>query len=347
MPRSLVTGACGFIGTHLVDVLHEAGHEIIATDHPSACEKDDRDRGRYPSHVKSKAATLVPCDVTKKETLKALPKDIDYVFHIAAIFNYSTPYDILHLVNVTGTKNLLDTLIENGGVKRMINWGAAGVYAAPNGGKQLPITETWPIVPENNYLKTKWEQECLVREYCEQKKLPSCHVRPAGVYGQRAVYGGGQMLMQLAKMKSIAVPKNFTFRAPFVHARDVARAALFIGTREDTLNESFNTDLSHLTNVELMQFIAEETGRKAKLLPSIPVGVFRGVMVGAATLIGWTAKLTKNTKPMLEKDSTKYVGRDYWYSCDKLTKLGFTHEYPDARKGIHEVLEWYKANGYL
>lgn len=346
MSKSLVTGACGFIGSHMVDILHEAGHEIVATDLPAACEKDDRTRGRYPSLVKAAGANLIPCDLTQKDTLKALPKDIDYVFHIAAIFNYSTPYDILRRVNVDGTCNLLDTLMENGGVKRFVNWGAAGVYDPPDGKKQLPITEEWPVKPSNNYLRSKWEQEVLVREYFEKHKLPSCHLRPAGVYGSRGVYGGGQLLMQTAKMKSLAIPRNFTFRMPFVHARDVARAALFIGQKEEALNQSYNLDDTHLNNVEFMQIMAEETGRQAKLLPPVPVGVVRTAAIAGATVMGWWAAISK-TAPALEKDSTKYFGRDYWYSNEKLKKLGFTFEYPDVRKGIHETLEWYRDNGYL
>ena len=109
-PLALVTGACGFIGSHLCEVLAEAGMMVRATDLPEVCKVDDRVRGRYPSVVRKSGAELVEADLTRPETLKGLLDGVDRVFHLGALFDYSAPFAELERVNVGGTRNLLGEL---------------------------------------------------------------------------------------------------------------------------------------------------------------------------------------------------------------------------------------------
>ena len=127
-PRSLVTGSCGFMGTHMVEMLVAAGHEVIATDLESAWADDDRKAGRFPSVVKAAGVQFIASDLTKPETLDPLVKDLDYVFHIASVFSYSAPWSVLRHVNVDGTRALLDKLlVASPNLKRIVVWGAAGL----------------------------------------------------------------------------------------------------------------------------------------------------------------------------------------------------------------------------
>src|SRR5262245_2726666 len=144
-PLSLVTGACGFMGTHMVEILTEAGHRVRATDLAQSYDHDDIRTGRFPSILKKLNVEFVPADVTNRETVEKILKDVEYVFHIAAVFSYSASWEILHRVNVEGTRHLLELLKQVPTFKKLVLWAAGGVYRFPKGPEDLPLTEQSPI----------------------------------------------------------------------------------------------------------------------------------------------------------------------------------------------------------
>jgi nucleoside-diphosphate-sugar epimerase len=344
-PLSLVTGACGFMGTHMVEVLAEAGHRVRATDLPGAWASDDRKVGRFPSVVRAAGAEIVPADITKPETLVDLAKDVDYVFHIAAVFNYSAPMSVLERVNVGGTKNLTDEVLRHGKVKRLVLWGAGGVYGVPEPGR--PIVEDMPAKPMNNYLRSKDQQEKLVMELGTSKGLPWTIIRPTGVYGPRAVYGGGQMIMGPAGMKVVAIPANFTARIPFVHVRDVVRAALHLATEPQAKGQIYNlNDDTQMSTVDYMRHVSALMGSFFVKLPPVPIKPLKRVLVAAAKASQTAARRLGTTSP-IEADTIAYLGEDFTYSNDKLKGAGFKFLYPDARDGVRDTIEWYRKEGWL
>ncbi|HSA58775.1 MAG TPA: NAD(P)-dependent oxidoreductase [bacterium] len=344
-PVSLVTGACGFMGTHMVDVLAEAGHTIRATDLAQSYDHDDIKTGRFPSVLKKRGVEFIPADVTNRETLEKILHDVEYVFHIAAIFSYSAPWDILYRVNVEGTRHLLELLQKVPSFKKMVLWAAGGVYRFPRGPADLPITEKSSIEPQNNYLKSKWEQECLVRDFCKQHGMRFSAMRPTTVYGPRAVYGGGQMIHDALAMKKLMIPRNFTFRIPTVHVRDVCRAALFLAEHPQTDGESYNlNDNSKTTTVEYFRMMARLTGKPFKALPTMPLGLVRFNLQIVAALGKLRWKIFGGRPPKFERDSIKYFGVDYVCDNSKLKSTGFQFEYPEFEKGLEATLPWYREN---
>lgn len=347
-PLSLVTGACGFMGTHMVEILHQAGHRIRATDLASAYEKDDYEKGRFPSVLKKLNVEFIPADLRDSRTLKPLVKGVDYVFHIGAVFSYSAPWELLYQVNVEGTRHLCEYLLmEKGDLKRFVLWGAGGIYGFPSI-KEMPLRENSPKNPPNNYLKSKWMQEQLVMEMHQNKGLPYSSVRPTTVYGPRAVYGGGQLLMSAAKMKVIAIPINWTARIPFVHVRDVCNAALYIATHPKANGKAFNlNDDSQLTYVEYFKFVAKVMGVPFIPLPPVPILPLRLALYNIARITEFISRNLYDLNLGLEADSVNYLGRDIFYSNEELKKIGYVFLYPDARKGIEETLHWYHENGWI
>lgn len=344
-PLSLVTGACGFIGTHMVEVLAEAGHRVRATDLSQGYQRDDLETGRFPSVLKKLNVEFIPADVTDRESIKKLLDGIEYVFHIAAIFSYSAPWELLHRVNVEGTRHLLEFLRETPTFKKLVLWAAGGIHRMPKGPAHLPVTEGTPIEPSNNYLRSKWEQECLVREFCRTNGMRFSAIRPTTVYGPRAVYGGGQMVKDVLKMKKLAIPKNFTFRIPTIHVRDVCRAALFLAEHPETDGEAyFVNDNSQTSTVEYFRIMSRLTGRPFKLLPAIPVSLLKFNLRVVAALGRWRKKLFGGKPPKFEKDTVKYFGVDFVVGNDKLKKTGFQFQYPDFEKGLEATLPWYREN---
>jgi nucleoside-diphosphate-sugar epimerase len=346
-PKSLVTGACGFMGTHMIDVLAEAGHDIRATDLPSAWEADDRKAGRFPSVLKQHGVEFIPADLAQPETLAPLVKDVDYIFHIASIFSYKAPWSALKRVNVDGTRALLDdALRDRNGLKRVVVWGAGGIYGLPDP-DDIPFREDSPPAPTNDYLRSKWREEHLVMQYGKERGLPWTIMRPTTVYGPRAVYGGGQLLMGAAKMPVAAMPKSFTAHIPFVHVRDVCRAALHLAQTPAAEGQAYNlNDDTVMTTVEFFKYVADLTGHKFVELPAIPIMKVRAAILGLMDLVSAVTTIA-GLPPAVERGPIEFLGHDFMYANDKLKSTGFTFQYPDARDGIRDTIAWYQQEGWI
>lgn len=324
----------------MVEVLRKAGHQVRATDLANAYVKDDLVHGRFPSVLKSSGVEFVASDMTDPESLLRVLQGVDYIFHIAAIFSYSAPYDLLYRVNAEGQRHLCEAILAGGGVKRMVVWAAGGIYRpTPD---ELPIRESDPKRPHNNYLLSKWEQEKVVRDYGERHKLPYTIIRGTTVYGPRCIYGAGQMLKTFNKQKTVAVPKNFISRVPFIHVRDFCRAALHLAGLPEAQGEDYNiNDDSQWTTIEVAQFFAKTLGRKFRTLPAIPIPAIRFVLRIGAFFSKLISRITKKP-PGLEKDTINYLGLDIVYDNAKLKKTGFRFEYPTPEQGLDEMIAWYR-----
>ena len=346
-PLSLVTGACGFIGSHMVEVLYEAGHRIRATDVEDAYQKGDPARGRFPGVLNDLGVEFLPSDMTKPETLLEAVRGVDYVFHIAAIFNYSAPWEALRKVNVDGTRDLCRLLLSEKSFRKLVLWGAGGVYGSPPP-QFLPIREEDPKAPPNNYLRSKHEQEQFVMRLGRTSGLRYSIVRPTGVYGPRGVYGMGRLLLSNAKLKRLAIPRNFRSRVPLVHVRDVCSAALFLCDQAAANGQAFNlNDDTQMTLVELVQSLGIFLKRPVTLLPPVPIALVKIFLLGGARLEQIVSRLVTHKPTQLEKDTIDFLGKEITYSNQKLKDLGYRFLYPDARVGIRETVEWYQREGWI
>lgn len=341
--KALVTGATGFIGSHMVEHLCAEGVDVVAGDLPASLAAAPEDRTRWPEVCASAGAHLVPLDLVDEASVRAAVQDAEVVFHIAAVFDYTAPESLLRRVNVDGTRNLFDALVEQGSCKRVVNWGAGGIYGPPRP-DVVPFREDGPKRPSNAYLISKWDQEVLAHSY-RHKGVEVTSVRPTSPYGPRALYGSGQLLMGMAA-RPIAF-KNLTGNIPFVHVRDLCAAASHLARLPDADGEAYNvTDEGRLDAVALAQLLADEMGIKPKVLPPLPIALVRGGLSGAARISMARARRT-GARPLLELDQVQYFGRDYRYSIDKLTATGFTFKWPQPEPGLRETVRWYLDNGWI
>ena len=107
----LVTGACGFVGRHMVELLVREGHRVRASDL----------KNTYVEDFERLGVEFVPADLTDRSSLKPVVKGIKWVFHPASLFDYTAPHEALERVNVVGTRNLAEACcgIE---VQRFVLW---------------------------------------------------------------------------------------------------------------------------------------------------------------------------------------------------------------------------------
>lgn len=341
--KFLVTGACGFSGSHMVDLLVEEGYEVIATD------REDAPRRWLNPEVK-----FIPSDLLDKRTLDKVVDSVDCIFHPAAIFNYSVPLEDLIRVNVIGTKNLLDVAVANG-VKKIVVWSTAGVYDVSKL-KDEPIDENGPIGPSNNYEYSKLKQEELAMEYHISGKINVVIIRPAPIYGPRNLYGFANIIFGVAKLPVVIVP-TIENKAVSVHVKDVCGAALFLSQKDEANGEVFNivddSDYSYSdVNILVAQFLGKPHFKIPIKVSTKPISY---ALFGAAKF----SRLVNKYFPLLfdlpligslkyiEEDTARYTAFSYRFSNKKLKSFGYKLKYPDLKDGLPETIQWYKDYGYL
>ncbi|MDD5433189.1 MAG: NAD-dependent epimerase/dehydratase family protein [Candidatus Pacebacteria bacterium] len=172
MSKVLVTGGAGFIGSHLVDKLVEMGHHVLVLDNLVNGKREK---------VNPKAE-FHQIDICDFETMSLYFKDIDYVFHLAALprvpLSIEDPVGTSK-VNISGTINVLEAG-KRTGVKRVINTSSSAVYG--NQDKQ-PLQENMTPNPISPYGLQKWVGEKFSKIYSELYGLPVVSVRPFNVFG--------------------------------------------------------------------------------------------------------------------------------------------------------------------
>jgi len=353
---ALVTGACGFTGTHMVELLTDEGWNITATDLRSDqhgeyyCESGNLHPIHYGDWLKKQGVEYVAADLTDKKSLEPLfEKHYDVIFHTASLYDYFALWDVLYKVNVAGTRNLAELALESG-AGRMVHWSTDGVYGEAHGGM---IDETAPHNPPNLYSKSKAEQEKVLWKMREDDGLKLTVIRPAPVYGPRHRYGVYHVLYGMSKMGTGIIlswyPKSKTLMMPSVHVTDIVRAALFVSEKPEAEGEAYNVLSDCIPQPVFLEFIYRALGIERILRFPVPWGLYKA---GAAIALRQAkrydrAARKRGTRPKLDVPMVEYITHQYWFSNQKLKDLGFEFIYEDPRRGMWDYITWCKERGWL
>jgi UDP-glucose 4-epimerase len=229
MVRSLVTGGSGFIGSHVVDALRHAGHEVVVFDRKPVRHRLDLE--------------FICGDVTDREAMLRAVEGVDYVHHLAELSDPAQAFDSPReciATNVLGTANVLDAA-RNAKVRRVVFASSTRVY---DGTSELVVDETTPLHmpgPGNVYASSKITCELLVHDYASLYKIPMTVFRYAAAYGprmppERSVPSLFEKL--LASGPGFARSDEAAVRA-FVYVEDLASAHV-LGLTAACENQIFN-----------------------------------------------------------------------------------------------------------
>jgi UDP-glucose 4-epimerase len=225
--RALVTGGAGFIGSHLVDRLMKEGYEVVVLDNLSTGKIEN-----VQCHLGGQSFHLVKGDVRNSQDVRKAVKDVDFIFHLAAIVNVALSIGdplFVNDVNVRGTLKLLEASLEEN-IHRFVYISSCAVYGEA---RYLPINEEHPTTPLSPYGISKLTAEHYCRIIHKIHGLETVCLRFFNVYGPRqpaGPYSGviARFVSRLRQGKPPIVYGDGEQTRDFIYVNDAVEASMLV-----------------------------------------------------------------------------------------------------------------------
>ena len=303
--RVLVTGAGGFIGSHLVDSQLEHGHHVRAVDL-------HLDLLRH--HAAHPRLQMTRGDITEKEIVQEIVEGIDVLYHLAsAHLDVSLSDEHYHRVNVGATLSLLEAA-RQAGVKRFVHCSSVGVIGDV---KHPPADETSECHPVNIYERTKLEGERVALDFARRTGFPVVVARPAWVYGPRCPRTA-KLFRTISKGQFPIFGSGRNMRHP-VYITDAIRGLELCAETPDVEGEVFiiagNVPVE---SRELVKLISQQVGARMQK-------IYLPVFLGQAT--GWTLellfKLVGRQPPFSRRSMDFFLKHNAYTICKAQARLRY------------------------
>jgi NAD dependent epimerase/dehydratase len=266
--NALITGADGFIGSHLTELLVHEGYQVKALSQYNSFNY----WGWLEDVNCLKKIEVLNGDVRDPHYCKHITKNVDIVFHLAALiaipYSYVAPDSYVD-TNIKGTLNICQAALENG-VKRVIHTSTSEVYGTA---QYVPIDEKHPLQAQSPYSASKIGADAMAMSFFNAFDLPLTIARPFNTYGPRQSARAviPTIISQIASGKKQIKLGDVTPTRDFNYVADTCRGFLELSHSEkavgqtvnigsnyeisvgDTLNlirELMNSDVEFLTDVQ-------------------------------------------------------------------------------------------------
>lgn len=254
--KAIITGASGFIGTHLIDRLLEGGFKVVAMD----LKPPKREGVVYEC--------LDVADFQGCLQVLGRYKDADFIYHLAAQvdvpLSFEKPLETFK-VNVTGTLNMLEAVRVNGlKIKRFLYLSTAEVYGVP---KSLPVDEEHPMLPRSPYGFTKALADRLVYGYYASYGIPVTIIRSWLVFGEGDAHTRAipRFITQALRGEPITVYGGSQSTDPN-YVENLIDAFSLASLSKDAIGEAFNIGGGREVSIlELADMVVKITGSKSKV----------------------------------------------------------------------------------
>jgi nucleoside-diphosphate-sugar epimerase len=263
--RIVVTGAAGFIGSHLAEALALAGHDVLGVD-AFTDYYDLALKQRNAAAVRASGARLVELDLAEGDLAASLD-GAEVVFHLAAQPGLSVTTSLSRYVrnNLVATERLVEACLAQGSPPQLVYISTSSVYGAVATGDEQVLPR-----PDSHYGITKLAAEHLVMAACRDRGLPACSLRIFSVYGPRE---RPEKLFPLL-IRSIVQRRPFPLfegalahRRSFTYVGDIVDGCIAALSRRDQVTgEVINLGTeATFTTAEGIRLIEEIMGRPADL----------------------------------------------------------------------------------
>lgn len=232
----LVTGADGFIGSHLVNMLLGRGERVRAL-----CQYNSFGSRGWLEGIKDENLEIVMGDVRDANLCRTICRDIDTVFHLAALiaipYSYAAPASYVE-TNVTGTLNICQGALE-AGVERVVVTSTSEVYGTA---LHVPIPETHPRQPQSPYSATKIGADAIALSYKHAFGLPVVIARPFNTYGPRQSARAfiPTVITQIASGMRVLKVGDLTPTRDFNYVTDTCRGFIALGKCPGVVGRDIN-----------------------------------------------------------------------------------------------------------
>ncbi len=326
-PIAAVTGANGFVGSHLVELLLREGYRV-------KCIVRKSSNLRW---VKDLDVEFYDCGLTDVDALKSVVEDANYIFHIAGVVAAKKP-ELFYKGNVETTRHVLEAAKGNPNIRKIVM--TSSLAASRPTVKGTPVTEDMPSAPVSTYGRSKVEQEQLAKTYMND--LPITLVRPPVVYGPRDTE---VLLLFKTLQKRLMAQVGFTEKyLSLVYVDDLVNGMLLAATSDKTSGQTYflGSSQAEYAYSELSLQIADLLGVKPFKI-RLPHGLLY-VVGGISQFFGQFGK----KPPTLTVEKAQEMTRDSW-SCSSekaIREFGYTPTMP-LKEGLKRTIEWYKEQKWL
>jgi dihydroflavonol-4-reductase len=324
---SVVTGASGFVGSHLVDLLLAKGHHV-------KCLIRKTSNLRW---LKDKPVEIIDCGLYDKEALKKELKDIDYLFHVAGIVK-AKDWEGYYKGNVETTKNLLEVVKEvNHSIKRVILISSLTACGPSLDGK--PVTEETDPHPITRYGKSKYEEEKLAKQF--MTSIPITIIMPHAVYGERDTE-----IYQYFKMYKAGLLPLIGFgqkNLNLIHVSDLVEGIYLASLSDKAAGQKY-----FLASEEIYDWpgigeaISKAFGKKA-----FTIRLPHSVVYTVAVFAQFFSMFSKNAATFNIEKARDWVQKDWTCDVSKaINDLGYRQKV-SLDEGIKRSIDWYKEMKWL
>jgi nucleoside-diphosphate-sugar epimerase len=326
--KVLVTGAAGFLGGHLVDMLLERGDDVRAMVRPV----------EDTSYLRTLAAVeIVQGDLTDSASLKRAVQGVQRVYNVAAKTGPWGLEDVYRAVNVQGVADLIHGAMD-AGVQRIVHTSSITVYGHHLHGI---ITEDDPFHAEDNpYSRTKIAGEKLIANLVKDQGAPVVIVRPGWIYGPRDMASFGRFVSLVESGKGFIAGSGENI-VPIVYVRDVAQGLIKAGDAGNAaIGQAYTiADDRRVSQAQYLNTIAD-----CLQMPHISLHLPYPVLLtgGRVAELTWRALGRRNAAPPpVTTYGVTLLGSDQIFSIGKARReLGYAPEY-DITRGVAEGVRWY------
>jgi dihydroflavonol-4-reductase len=321
--KALVTGATGFVGSHLVEALRQRGVEVTALARSPA----------KAAMLHAQEVRVMSGDLHDFASLELAAADQDVIYHVAGVVAARSETEFL-AANQGGTRNVVSAA-ERCGTPRLVL--VSSLAAGGPAIRGMPLNGSEAPKPVTAYGRSKLAAERVVKA----SVLPWSIVRPPIVYGPR-----DREVLKLFRLGRLGIAPVFgdgTQELSAVHAVDLANALIAVGNSPIAIGRIYNACHPEVfTSAEFCRAIGAAMGRPVGTL-CIPAVVGRALL----SLTGTSARLTGQTT-ILTSDKANEFFQPAWTGdpTPLMNDCGWRAGY-DLRSGLADTYRWYREAGWL
>jgi NAD dependent epimerase/dehydratase len=266
MGKVLVTGAGGFIGSHLTEELVKQGEEVRALVRYNS--RDERGLLQVLPREVQNQFEVFPGDLKDPDGVKKAVKGCTKVFHLGALiaipYSYFHPFNFIQ-TNVEGTAHLLNACLEESAIQRIVHTSSSEVYGTA---QYIPIDEKHPLQAQSPYAASKIAADKLAESYSLSFGLPVTTLRPFNTFGPRQSLRAiiPTILSQvLGEEKKIRLG-NTRPRRDFLFVKDTVRGFIALGKCDEAIGKVVNIGTGEAITIgELVEETFRLVGKRMEI----------------------------------------------------------------------------------